>query len=140
MSSPAARTSMIAKVAVLCMSDHLREVQCPWGCNRRPRCRVDPLHPPPECQDSNDFSAYPRELLPHRGAARREAMRDCANLRGTMSTLPAGPPTVPPLLAGRRTVRFYRDAPVPEGVVRALLESAAHAPSAHNAQPVRYVV
>jgi F420 biosynthesis protein FbiB-like protein len=57
-----------------------------------------------------------------------------------MSTLPAGLPTVPPLLAGRRTVRFYRAAPVPEGVVRALLESAAHAPSAHNAQPVRYVV
>jgi F420 biosynthesis protein FbiB-like protein len=57
-----------------------------------------------------------------------------------MNTLPAGLPTVPPLLAGRRTVRFYRAAPVPEAVVRALLESAAHAPSAHNAQPVRYVV
>ena len=68
-------------------------------------------------------------------------MRACANLRGTMMTsLPAGPPEVPPLLAARRTVRFYRPAPVPEAVVRALLESAASAPTAHNAQPVRYVV
>ncbi len=67
-------------------------------------------------------------------------MRECANLGGTMTSVPATSPEVPPLLVSRRTVRFYRPAPVPEAVVRALLEAAAHAPSAHNAQPVRYVV
>jgi len=50
------------------------------------------------------------------------------------------PAEVPVLLATRRTVRFYTAEPVSDGVVRTLLESAACAPTAHNAQPVRYVV
>ncbi len=44
------------------------------------------------------------------------------------------------VLARRRTVRFYAAAPVPEGLVRSLLEAAHLAPSAHNAQPARFVV
>ena len=44
------------------------------------------------------------------------------------------------LLAARRTVRFYTPDPVPDEVVRALLEAARLAPSAHNAQPTRFVV
>jgi len=47
---------------------------------------------------------------------------------------------VPPLLVARRTVRFYKTDPVPDDLVRVLLEAAASAPTAHNAQPVRYVV
>ena len=47
---------------------------------------------------------------------------------------------VPPLLLARRTVRFYKTDPVPDGLVRTLLEAAACAPTAHNAQPVRYIV
>ncbi|MHB8732966.1 MAG: nitroreductase family protein, partial [bacterium] len=47
---------------------------------------------------------------------------------------------VPALLLTRRTVRFYKADPVPEELVHALLEAAAAAPTAHNAQPVRYVV
>ncbi len=47
---------------------------------------------------------------------------------------------IPQLLVQRRTVRFYAPDPVPGGVVRALLEAAACAPSAHNAQSTRYVV
>lgn len=47
---------------------------------------------------------------------------------------------VPPLLSARRTVRFYTPQPVPDELVRTLLEAAACAPTAHNAQPVRYVV
>ncbi len=54
--------------------------------------------------------------------------------------LPEMNPTVPSLLATRRTVRFYTDARVPHDLVRVLLEAAAHAPSAHNAQPTRFVV
>jgi coenzyme F420-0:L-glutamate ligase / coenzyme F420-1:gamma-L-glutamate ligase len=49
-------------------------------------------------------------------------------------------PTVPALLAVRRTVRFYKNMPVPRDLVRVLLEAAAQAPSAHNAQPTRFVV
>lgn len=49
-------------------------------------------------------------------------------------------PSVPVLLAARRTVRFYRTTPVPHDLVRALLEAAAQAPSAHNAQSTRFVV
>ncbi|HEV2356561.1 MAG TPA: nitroreductase family protein [bacterium] len=47
---------------------------------------------------------------------------------------------VPAILAARRTVRFYKADPVSEDLVRTLLEAAAAAPSAHNAQPARYVV
>ena len=50
------------------------------------------------------------------------------------------PAEVPALLATRRTVRFYKPDPVPDAIVRTLLEAAACAPTAHNAQPVRYVV
>lgn len=62
-----------------------------------------------------------------------------------MATIPERPlpelaPAVPPLLAARRTVRFYTDARVPRDLVQVLLESAAQAPSAHNAQPTRFVV
>ncbi len=44
------------------------------------------------------------------------------------------------LLASRRTVRFYTAEPVPDHLVRTLLEAAQAAPSAHNAQPSRFVV
>jgi len=47
---------------------------------------------------------------------------------------------IPPVLTARRTVRFYTNAPVPEAVVRALLDAALAAPSAHNAQSTRLVV
>ncbi len=57
-----------------------------------------------------------------------------------MSASQLGSAHIPPLLAMRRTVRFYTDAPVPEAVVRALLDAALAAPSAHNAQSTRLVV
>jgi coenzyme F420-0:L-glutamate ligase / coenzyme F420-1:gamma-L-glutamate ligase len=44
------------------------------------------------------------------------------------------------LLSSRRTVRFYKPDAIPDEQVRALLEAAHLAPSAHNAQPTRYVV
>ncbi len=44
------------------------------------------------------------------------------------------------LLAARRTVRFYTPEPVPGALVTALLDAAQTAPSAHNAQPTRFVV
>jgi len=47
---------------------------------------------------------------------------------------------IPPVLLTRRTVRFYKPDAVSDELVTALLEAAACAPSAHNAQPTRYVV
>jgi coenzyme F420-0:L-glutamate ligase / coenzyme F420-1:gamma-L-glutamate ligase len=47
---------------------------------------------------------------------------------------------IPQILIARRTVRLYKQEPVPAEVVRALLEAATHAPSAHNAQSTRFVV
>lgn len=44
------------------------------------------------------------------------------------------------VLDTRRTVRFYTSQPVPLEVVQELLQAARTAPSAHNAQPTRFVV
>ncbi len=44
------------------------------------------------------------------------------------------------LLVSRRSIRRFRPDPVPEAVLRRLLETAVHAPSAHNLQPWRFVV
>jgi F420 biosynthesis protein FbiB-like protein len=43
-------------------------------------------------------------------------------------------------LATRRSIRKFRAAPVSEATLRALLESAVLAPSAHNRQPWRFAV
>ena len=59
---------------------------------------------------------------------------------GSVSALGRGVAEVPPWLLTRRTVRFYTAEDVPDDLVRMLLEAAASAPSAHNAQPARYVV
>ncbi len=44
------------------------------------------------------------------------------------------------LLTSRRSIRRFRPDPVPEAVLRRLLETAIHAPSAHNLQPWRFVI
>ena len=44
------------------------------------------------------------------------------------------------LLKGRRSVRKYQVRPVPEELIREVLEAASWAPSAHNAQPWRFIV
>jgi F420 biosynthesis protein FbiB-like protein len=48
-----------------------------------------------------------------------------------------------PLLAvlrSRRSIRRYRPEPVPEPIIRRLLEAAMWAPSAHNRQPWRFAI
>ena len=50
------------------------------------------------------------------------------------------PDDVHALLRSRKSIRRYRSArPTPASIVR-ILESVAHAPSAHNRQPWRYMV
>ncbi len=50
---------------------------------------------------------------------------------------------MPPLsdaLKQRRSIRYYQNRPVDLTLVKSLLETASFAPSAHNAQPWRFVV
>jgi coenzyme F420-0:L-glutamate ligase/coenzyme F420-1:gamma-L-glutamate ligase len=44
------------------------------------------------------------------------------------------------IFAGRRSIRRYRDEPVPRELLVALLRAATWAPSAHNCQPWRFAV
>ncbi len=44
------------------------------------------------------------------------------------------------LLKERRSVRKYQQRPVPQQLIREVLEAASWAPSAHNAQPSRFLV
>jgi F420 biosynthesis protein FbiB-like protein len=43
-------------------------------------------------------------------------------------------------LRSRRSIRKFTDAPVADGVLRKILETATYAPSAHGMQPWRFVV
>jgi F420 biosynthesis protein FbiB-like protein len=43
-------------------------------------------------------------------------------------------------LRSRHSVRVFTDQPIPEDQLRRILETATHAPNAHNAQPWRFVV
>lgn len=45
-----------------------------------------------------------------------------------------------PLLRTRRSIRRFKPDPVPAPVIERILETAAHAPSAHNMQPWRFAV
>ncbi len=44
------------------------------------------------------------------------------------------------LIRGRRSIRRYLPAPLPSGLIERLIETAVHAPSAHNRQPWRFLV
>jgi coenzyme F420-0:L-glutamate ligase/coenzyme F420-1:gamma-L-glutamate ligase len=44
------------------------------------------------------------------------------------------------IMQSRRSIRRYQDRPVPDAIVRRLLQSAVWAPSAHNRQPWRFAV
>jgi nitroreductase len=44
------------------------------------------------------------------------------------------------IIKKRRSVRAYQDRPLPEEVVRDILDAARYAPSARNAQPLEYKV
>ncbi|MBL8103167.1 MAG: nitroreductase family protein [Anaerolineales bacterium] len=43
-------------------------------------------------------------------------------------------------LRTRRSIRRFKTDPVPESVIRSILQTATYAPSAHNRQPWRFVV
>ena len=53
---------------------------------------------------------------------------------------PSGPTPFQRILAGRRSIRRYLGTPVEPEKIRACLEAARIAPSAHNSQPWRFIV
>ena len=55
-------------------------------------------------------------------------------------TLPTRTDTLATLLRGRRSVRKFRDRPVPRELIEQILEAARWAPSPHGRQPWRFVV
>src|SRR5437868_15212929 len=55
-------------------------------------------------------------------------------------TLPTRTDTLATLLRGRRSVRKFRDGPVPRELIEQILEAARWAPSPHGRQPWRFVV
>ncbi|TMD53684.1 MAG: nitroreductase family protein [Chloroflexi bacterium] len=55
-------------------------------------------------------------------------------------TLPTRTDTLATLLRGRRSVRKFRDRPVPRELIEQILEAARWAPSPHGRQPWRFIV
>ena len=47
---------------------------------------------------------------------------------------------VPEELRSRRSIRKYQQKPIPKQLITEVLEAAGWAPSAHNAQPWRFIV
>ena len=44
------------------------------------------------------------------------------------------------LIKQRRTIRRYQDRPIPERIIRKIIEAGTWAPSAHNLQPWRFII
>ncbi len=62
------------------------------------------------------------------------------NRRRTTDDRPRTAAELHAFLRSRRSIRRFRPDPIPEDTVRRLLETAIHAPSAHNLQPWRFVL
>ncbi|MBF0549369.1 MAG: nitroreductase family protein [Deltaproteobacteria bacterium] len=77
-------------------------------------------------------------VCPH-GALSITSMKsdDCAPFRNNM--LPS-PEQLEIYLKSRRSIRVYKDKPVPRAELTQVIDWASYAPSAHNAQPVHWLV
>jgi coenzyme F420-0:L-glutamate ligase/coenzyme F420-1:gamma-L-glutamate ligase len=73
-------------------------------------------------------SSPPRDLCP-----------DCFSLFRYNNSPTMNKPIIE-ILHSRRSIRLYRPDPVPELIIRRILEAAHAAPSAHNTRPWRFVV
>jgi len=73
------------------------------------------------------------------GAISLETMKpeDCAAVRKEL--LPS-PEQVEHFLKSRRSVRVYKEEPVPRDALAKLIDIARYAPSGHNAQPVQWLI
>jgi len=88
----------------------------------------------PGCNDCGHcLSVCPQGALALNGVSAWEC-------EGVEQVQPLSPKTVEHLVKGRRSVRAFREQPVPRETIEWLLDAARWAPSAMNAQPVCWVV
>lgn len=91
------------------------------------------LADPDLCNDCGHCLAVcPHDALTH-------ARLTAESVRPAMRHFPA-PEVVDGLLLGRRSIRCYGDTPVARDVLDALLDVSRHAPTASNAQEIRWLV
>jgi nitroreductase/NAD-dependent dihydropyrimidine dehydrogenase PreA subunit len=64
-------------------------------------------------------------------------VEQCARIQESLKTTPE---QVEQLLKSRRSVRVFKDQPVPREIVRRLIEDARYAPTGHNDQEVEWLV
>ena len=67
-------------------------------------------------------------------------MRDRSGSSSRFSRLPLTNISLKDFLRTRRSIRRFKPDPVPDSVIREILNTATFAPSAHNRQPWRFVV
>ncbi len=116
-----------ARCALVCPVDciEMREPER-WPLPRRGAVR--------SCIDCGHCVAVcPHQALTHRV----EHLEDCQPLPKEWALTPA---QVEAFLKGRRSIRLFRDQPVPRETLERVLDIARYAPSGTNAQPVRWVV
>lgn len=77
-------------------------------------------------------------VCPHGAMFHREMAPDACPPMG--KDWPLSPGAIAGLMRGRRSIRAFRGRPVEHRLVEALIGLAACAPSAHNRQPVRWIV
>ena len=73
-------------------------------------------------------------------AAEQQSIQDFSNSGAMRVYLVPRRPDRNALFHGRRSVRRFRDDPIPEDILAQVLEAATLAPSAHNSQPWRFAV
>ncbi|MEL7638897.1 MAG: nitroreductase family protein [Solidesulfovibrio sp.] len=80
-------------------------------------------------------------VCPHGALAnsRVDAVDPAVGLRENLRAWPE-PAVVDGMLRGRRSIRAYKDKPLPRAVLEELLDVARHAPTASNVQEIRWIV
>jgi nitroreductase len=120
-----------------CKRDGICIAECPFQPHRRKRGRRLPHGPAGGGQDLHRLRPLPGGLPPRR-----------PELQGPRAgQLPADRPQADPapeaiaqFLRSRRSIRTYKDKPVPREVLEELLDISRWAPSAKNAQPTKWLV
>jgi len=97
-----------------------------------------PPWPGPDAEELCIACGHCVAVCPHGALSHRKVPPDVCPPMG--KDWPLSRNAVSALLRGRRSIRVFRERPVEPGLVEELIALAAHAPSAHNMQPVRWLV
>lgn len=120
-----------------CKKDGLCVLECPSGALELDAEGGPMAADPAVCNACGHCVA----VCPH-GAltnSRVEAVDPSVGVRENVRSWPE-PAVVDGLLLGRRSIRAYKDKPVPRALVEELLDVSRHAPTASNVQEIRWIV